>query len=201
MANLTPKQYQSLALVQARQTVLKMGKHGLLGGSTAMRYHDYMNTPKPRTEQGFKVEPYQFLSNFAPCTVTMYGVEYPSVEHAYQASKCAYPSDRQLFLNITAGQAKRLGRQVAVRPDFDQVKLTFMETLLRRKFSDANPELKRQLIATGDIELVEVNHWNDTFWGECNGIGENHLGKLLMFIRAELQQSTASLVAKYFTLL
>jgi predicted NAD-dependent protein-ADP-ribosyltransferase YbiA (DUF1768 family) len=42
------------------------------------------------------------------------------------------------------------------------------------------------LKATGDEELVEGNWWNDTFWGVCNGVGENNLGKLLMKIRAEL---------------
>lgn len=186
MTNLTPRQYQSFALAKARQTVLKMGKNGLLGGSTAIRYHEYMNTPKPRTEQGFKVEPYQFLSNFTPCIVTMYGVAYPSVENAYQASKCYYPQDRELFVTITAREAKALGKKVAIRPDFDNKKLEFMETLLRRKFSPNNPELMKRLIQTGDVELVEVNHWKDTFWGECNGVGQNHLGRLLMNIRSEL---------------
>lgn len=138
------------------------------------------------TEQGFKVEPFQFLSNFTPCHVTMYGVTYPSVEHAYQASKCLNKNDRELFLGITAGQAKRLGRKVVSRPDFDQVKVEFMLTLLRRKFSDSNPQLKQALIDTGSIELIEFNNWNDIFWGVCDGRGTNMLGKLLMQVRNEI---------------
>lgn len=42
------------------------------------------------------------------------------------------------------------------------------------------------LINTGDAELIEGNSWGDTFWGECNGIGENNLGKILMKIRKEI---------------
>ena len=34
--------------------------------------------------------------------------------------------------------------------------------------------------------LIEGNEWGDTFWGTCDGIGENHLGKILMRIRNEM---------------
>lgn len=149
-----------------------------------------------RTEQGFKVEPYQFLSNMTPCIVSMYGVIYHSVENAYQASKCLHAKDRLQFVDINPHNSKRLwrrlGNTVEQRPDFHERKLDFMRVLLQRKFSDTNPILKQQLIATGDIELVEVNWWRDTFWGECNGVGENNLGKLLMQIRTELQQQNKS---------
>lgn len=73
-----------------------------------------------------------------------------------------------------------------MRRDFDKHKLDFMEELLRRKFSDNNPILRDRLIDTGDALIVEDNHWGDTFWGVCNGVGENHLGKLIMLIRDEL---------------
>lgn len=35
-------------------------------------------------------------------------------------------------------------------------------------------------------EIVEENSWRDTYWGVCKGVGENHLGKILMKIRDEL---------------
>ncbi len=37
--------------------------------------------------------------------------------------------------------------------------------------------------------VVEGNHWGDTCWGVDNrtGQGENHLGKILMQVREELQ--------------
>jgi hypothetical protein len=63
------------------------------------------------------------------------------------------------------------------------VKLDVMLGLLRRKFTQL--DLRRQLLATGDAELIEDNDWGDHFWGVCMGVGENHLGKLLMQVRGE----------------
>ena len=54
------------------------------------------------------------------------------------------------------------------------------------KFS-CNFYLLHKLLTTGDAKIVEGNTWGDTFWGVCGGVGENHLGKVLMRIRAELQ--------------
>jgi predicted NAD-dependent protein-ADP-ribosyltransferase YbiA (DUF1768 family) len=56
---------------------------------------------------------------------------------------------------------------------------------VKDKFS-RNPELRVKLLNTGDLQLVEGNYWGDTFWGVCNGKGENHLGKILMRVRKEL---------------
>lgn len=55
------------------------------------------------------------------------------------------------------------------------------------KNAKKNSELGNKLEATGDSLLVEGNWWHDTFWGVCNGFGENNLGKLLMKIREELK--------------
>lgn len=59
-----------------------------------------------------------------------------------------------------------------------------MEDLLRQKFSKT--PLRRLLLATGEAELIEGNTWGDTYWGVCHGVGQNHLGCLLMKIRGEL---------------
>ena len=61
-----------------------------------------------------------------------------------------------------------------------------MEEALRKKFSD--PGLRKALLDTGDEYLEEGNTWRDEYWGVCNGIGKNRLGKLLMKIRDELRQ-------------
>lgn len=50
-----------------------------------------------------------------------------------------------------------------------------------------NRYLRNKLINTGDAYLKETNTWNDTFWGISNGIGQNHLGKILMQIREEMK--------------
>lgn len=130
----------------------------------------------------FKQEPYKFLSNMHLCPVLLDGVVYPSAENAYQASKT---KDRELFTTLNPYEAKKLGRKVQMIPDFDR--LASMEKVLRSKFSLLNPTLRTRLGDT-TVELVEENTWNDTYFGVCRGVGENHLGKLLMKIREDIQQ-------------
>lgn len=142
--------------------------------------------------------PYQWLSNFWAVPVVFDGVTYPCVENAYQAAKTLDQVQRQQFVGATAGAAKRMGRSLTVRPDWDAVKLQVMEDLLRQKFADE--ALRQRLMATGSAELVEGNWWGDTFWGVhmfgkdgpatyplAKPRGENHLGRLLMRIREESQ--------------
>lgn len=126
---------------------------------------------------------YRFLSNFYPAEVELDGKEYPSVEHAFQAAKTLNPLSRaRIHVCETAGGAKRLGKTVPLREDWEEVKIDVMTNLVTQKFS-RHPELKEKLLATGDRELVEGNWWGDTFWGVCRGTGENHLGKILMQVR------------------
>jgi len=128
---------------------------------------------------------FRFLSNFHPSPVTFEGLDYPSVEHAYQAAKTTDQSARdEIRLSATAGAAKKLGRRVVMRPDWESIKLGVMEELVRQKFAD--PDLKEALLATGCDELIEGNYWGDTFWGVCKGVGHNHLGQILMKVRSEL---------------
>ena len=63
-----------------------------------------------------------------------------------------------------------------------------MRELLELKF-EKEPR-KTWLLTTGDRELIEENHWGNTFWGVCNGIGENNLGNLLMVVRDKLKGDT-----------
>lgn len=130
---------------------------------------------------------HRFLSNFWPAVVSLPGDPnvYASVEHAYQAAK-SLDADQRWAISMarTAGGAKRLGKTVRLRPDWERVKLDVMLDLLRQKFIHA--DLAKLLRATGTAELVEGNTWGDTFWGVCNGVGENHLGRLLMQVRTEI---------------
>lgn len=68
------------------------------------------------------------------------------------------------------------------------MKLQLMERLLLKKFDNNHPQPQQMLLSTGDEELIEGNYWKDTYWGVCNGVGENHLGKLLMKIREKLKE-------------
>lgn len=132
---------------------------------------------------------YRFLSNFWPCRVVLDDREFPSVEHAYQAAKTTDDDVRSQIAQLPkAGDAKRFGKQVVLRQDWEEVKISIMKYLVRQKFQ-TNP-LRKWLLQTQDAELIEGNWWGDTFWGVCNGKGRNHLGKILMEIRDEIKNGT-----------
>lgn len=130
----------------------------------------------------------RFLSNFYPAIVSYEGKKYPTSEHAFQAAKTLDKlAIEKIRMAKTPGKAKRLGRKVVLRDDWDTVRILIMERIVRSKFSN-DTALKEKLLATGDQELIEGNHWGDTFWGVCEGIGENNLGKLLMRVRKYLRE-------------
>jgi ribA/ribD-fused uncharacterized protein len=128
----------------------------------------------------------------------MDGDPYPTIEHAYQAAKTLDPTWRLAIANAASPhQAKVLGRVIDKRPDLKRldwfnIDLDVMYHLLQQKFGDKH-YFGRMLLNTGYADLVERNHWHDCFWGVCTcsahyGKGENHLGILLMIVRAEIRQ-------------
>ena len=129
-----------------------------------------------------------FLSNFYPCTIEYGGLIYACAEAAFQAQKVIDDSEKEKFVGLFGSQAKYLGRKAALRPDWEEVKVDIMKNVLYAKFTQ-NEDLKQQLIATEDAELIEKNWWGDQFWGVCGDIGENKLGILLMELRKELTES------------
>ena len=139
-----------------------------------------------------------FLSNFYPCKIKYKGIEYPSVEHFYVAMKI---KDDQ-FINSkniplvdcqemisrikTPAEAKKLGKKLKIRKDWDIVRFSIMEWGVTEKFKDR--DLLKLLISTQGEELKESNWWHDNYWGvctceKCDSKGENNLGKILMKIR------------------
>ncbi|MGW3202292.1 NADAR family protein [Streptomyces sp. NPDC001118] len=137
---------------------------------------------------------HRFLSNFhvAPIEVHLGLLEAESIratsaEHAFQALKTTDPDERAAVLACeTPGRAKRMGRKVTMRADWDDLRLFVMEMVVRGKFLD--PALADLLVATGDAQLVEGNTWGDRFWGVdlADGRGLNVLGLTLMKERARL---------------
>lgn len=134
---------------------------------------------------------YRFLSNFWPAPVMYDGLKYPTVEHAYQAAKTRDIGQRLAIRNcVTPGEAKRLGRRVTLRSDWEDWKGKVMENLVRQKFNQ-HPGLAEKLLATYGSRLEEGNAWHDTFWGISpvgSGIGQNRLGQILMAVRSELKK-------------
>jgi len=137
------------------------------------------------------VEEYFFLSNFylgAPFTYK--GIEYPTAEHAFQAAKTTNYADHRFVLNaVSPNEAKRRGRRVGLRSDWEYSKNKVMHDIVYAKFSQ-NPHLKKKLLETGEEELVEVNYWGDTYWGTNSKLeGLNKLGLSLMKVREELKNT------------
>ena len=132
---------------------------------------------------------YFWLSNFYPSPITYQGITYPTVEHAFQAAKTTNKKEKLLIAAAESpGQAKRMGRRVALRPDWEKVKEQVMYDCIRLKFND--PTLRKQLIGTYVFALVERNWWHDNCWGSCTcgrcrDRGQNKLGQILMKVREE----------------
>ena len=124
---------------------------------------------------------YMFLSNFYIQKIEYRDIVFVSSENAYQFAKIEPDKVTEkhiaAFGSCSPGGSKKLGRGVLMREDWDDIKISVMEDILRIKFK--NPELKQKLIDTGQEELVEGNWWNDTFWGVCEEKGSNHLENFL----------------------
>src|SRR4051812_48212595 len=142
---------------------------------------------------------YAFLSNFYASPVLIRAdrhglelIECATVEHAFQACKTLDPARRRLIAAApTPAETKRRGRHTALRPDWEQIREQIMSRLIAQKFRPGGP-LAARLLATGDAELVEGNHWGDRYWGVSEGIGQNRLGHLLMQRRAQLRAALSA---------
>lgn len=140
---------------------------------------------------------FEFLSNFYPSPIVVAGEFFPTVEHCFQAFKAEHKEDFiRIQTAVTPGAAKRIGRTIEMRPDWESIKIDVMSSALEKKFEI--PELREKLLATGNEPLIEGNWWHDNFYGNCkcvkceNILGHNILGKLLMNLRSEIQEELAS---------
>ena len=140
---------------------------------------------------------YFFLSNFYPSAIVDDdGINYPTVEHYFQANKTTNLQDKLKIAQAqTPGEAKKLGRSVYLRKDWENIKDSVMLNGLRLKF--AIPQLRERLLETGNAELIEGTTWHDNYWGNCccdkcrNIRGRNQLGILLQQLREEIKNKNA----------
>ena len=136
----------------------------------------------------FKDE-YEFLSNHYPSKILHRGTFWLTVEHAYQAAKCKdLELEEEIRKTSSPKEAKRIGKRVQLREDWEEIKVDIMTDLVLCKFTQYE-DLRTRLLATGDQHLVETNFWHDNFWGDCvcrkcvDFLGKNILGIILMEIR------------------
>jgi N-glycosidase YbiA len=142
-------------------------------------------------------QPYGCFSNFSPHGIDIEGTYWPTVEHYYQGQKFVGSPDAPIipliFAAATPEQAAALGRcpSRCLRPDWELVKTQVMRVGVLQKFI-THPDIREILLITGDEILIE-NSPTDYFWGcGANHTGENHLGKILMSVRAEIRKSYLS---------
>lgn len=136
---------------------------------------------------------YYFLSNFYPCKVEWQGIVYENNESAFQSAKCINLEQRKNFIGLDPSTAKRKGRRVKLRNDWEEIKDQIMYEIVLNKFLQ-NEDLKDKLLRTGEEKLIEGNTWHDNHFGDCNCSrpkckqkGKNILGKILMRVREELR--------------
>lgn len=134
-------------------------------------------------------EDYAWLSNYAECNILLDGITYQSVESAFIAAKQINPEWRIFCRDNSARIAKIQAKKILIRKDWDNIKLNLMYDLIKQKFNQE--PFKSKLLNTEDENIIEGNYWNDTFWGvdlkQNPNWGENHLGRIIMKVRSELQ--------------
>lgn len=89
-----------------------------------------------------------------------------NAEALFQAAKSLNPEDRLRIAELPPNLAKRYGRAVALRGDWEQVKVEVMRKVVVAKF-EAFPRLMDLLKSTGDAYIEEGNVWHDRIWGRC----------------------------------
>lgn len=136
-----------------------------------------------------------FLSNFFDAYLIYEGIIYKSTEAAFQAAKTLDTAERERIAVMTPSQAKKAGRSLQLRPDWEEVKDKVMYDVCRAKFKmNGTLQLEEKLLATGDEELIEGNTWHDNYWGNCTCDkckdipGRNQLGKTLMKLREDIRE-------------
>lgn len=128
-----------------------------------------------------------FLSNFYEAPITYENITYRNNEAAFQAQKTLDIELRKEFSSLSPNEAKRKGRKLKLRDDWDLVRVNIMREICLAKFTQ-NTELGEKLINTGDLLLEEDNNWGDTFWGVVDGTGFNMLGNILMSVREDIKR-------------
>lgn len=140
---------------------------------------------------------YSQFSNYYTCSFEYDRVRWNSAEAAFQSMKSLDRTVRESFANFSAGESKKRGRTIELRPDWERVKFSIMEEIVHAKFNQ-NENLKEVLLSTKDALLIEnTTGWHDNSWGCCScpkcssKLSRNMLGICLMRVRARLAGAAA----------
>lgn len=127
-----------------------------------------------------------FLSNMYMCDIALpSGRVYTCAESYYLSFKTTNLEIRKKIhderMNGYEVKALFKNKPFLIRPNWNDIRLQIMINVLIRKFENKTLRFKLQNI--DDSLLVEHNTWGDTYYGICNGKGENYLGRALKYIK------------------
>ena len=145
----------------------------------------------PDTIHFYRVgDEYGYFSNFAAFPIDLDGRTWPTSEHYFQAQKFESQEHQDAIRQTPSPMiAARMGRDrnKPLRRDWEAAKVSIMRKAVHAKFAQ-HPQLREQLLATGDAQLVEHTE-RDSYWGDGgDGSGQNMLGRILMEVRNELRR-------------
>lgn len=136
---------------------------------------------------------FELYSNFYMTPILYQGMVFKSSEHAFQAQKAISPIDFSAICNAeTPGKAKRIGRKIPMKDEWDEIKLGIMKEIVRSKFENT-VSFRSALTSWYNTKFIEGNYWHDNFFGNCFCEkcimiqGQNHLGKILTELSVELK--------------
>ena len=148
--------------------------------------------PNRETEDAvyFYTPAFYVLDNFSAHAVKVWGINFPTSEHAYQWKKysVSHPDIAKSILEATsAHDAKVIANQNKDKflASWHKEKAAAMEEILRAKAAQ-HEDVRKKLIKTGKKMIIE-NSPTDNYWGiGADGRGENMVGKIWMKIRDSL---------------
>ena len=144
------------------------------------------------------------FSNFQTCNIVYKGLSFKTTEHAFMWEKARHFGDVQSCIEVlnaaTPADAKSIGRKVkGFNADvWTKVSEGYMFEVNLAKYTQ-NPNLKKHLLDTGTLTIVEANGKPDLIWScglysndpriedSSKWPGKNLLGKVLMEIREKLR--------------
>ncbi|KAJ6541805.1 hypothetical protein B0H19DRAFT_1174732 [Mycena capillaripes] len=136
--------------------------------------------------------PYYCFTNLSAHPIAYNGEMYPTSDHLFQAFKFLEDHPNIARTIRLAQKPSDVWAEVArnkekIRDDWRDIRIEKMDIVLWQKFNQY-PALKRELLGTGDAELVEDSP-EDGFWGRGkHHNGENQLGKALERLRNKLRE-------------
>jgi ribA/ribD-fused uncharacterized protein len=151
-----------------------------------------METHKLDTETHvfFYEQDFYVLSNFSSFNLQAGSLTFPTSEHAYHWCKFQLTEPHvahQVAFAKSAHDSLKIAHTYKhlVRPDWENIKVPTMLSILRAKVTQHSYVCKK-LLETRTRTLVE-DSWRDSFWGWGEDkTGDNILGELWMRVRYEL---------------